>query len=327
MKSITALKEILLALQEVFLSYTPERSFTQSMIKFDFKLGSERSNLMQLCFSNLAAWPLFFILLLIRLDPFRRAWHLVDFLSFDHPVMLFLLNGQLLNMLSFFFIFFIAEWLIKKEYLLIAIVFYFINRSEIHIHLATASILAIYLSRLCYLSLLVAQPASLTQQIWSAVGRLQLLAWGLVALTTFKVLDFIQVHFLFNETSELNRFNFLIVVILLYHGFCHLFLSLWGHFYILKKREPTFLPVYYSTGDWVLKFNKDDKFNKTNKKLLSALRDKTTEQLQKHQESRKQLQELQKQNVGLQRLPIEKVLNQEIENLKQAELHLAKIKG
>ena len=137
-----------------------------------------------------------------------------------------------------------------------------------------------------------------------------------MALTTFKVLDFIQVHFLFNETSELNRFNFLIVVILLYHGFCHLFLSLWGHFYILKKREPTFLPVYYSTVSWVLKFNKfNNKFNYTSKKLLSALRDKTTEQLQKHQESQKQLQELQKQNVGLQRLPIEKVLNQEIEYL------------
>ena len=73
MKSIAALKEILLALQEVFLSYTPERSFTQSMIKFDFKLGPERSNLMQLCFSNLAAWPLFFILLLILLLEYKLA--------------------------------------------------------------------------------------------------------------------------------------------------------------------------------------------------------------------------------------------------------------
>ena len=308
------IKQIFLVLKEVVFSFHPTRSFLQSMIKFDFKIDSEKNNLMQLCFSNLATWPLFFILLLVRLDPFRSSWHLVEILSFDNPVMLFLLNGQFFNMLIFFLIFFLAEWFLKQEYLLIALVFYFLNRSELHIHLAVVSVLAIYLSRLMYLNLFIADKLSLTRSIWLAVNRLQLIAWGLVAFTTLKALDFIQINFLFNETNEFNRFNFLCVTILLYTGFSHLFLSLWGHFYSLKKREPSLLPVYFSTVNWFLRF-------KISHQLKICLQNKTIEQLHIHIENQKQFQLLKSENPGLRNFPIEVILNQEIAYLKKAQAY------
>lgn len=302
--------QIFHALKEVFLSLTPVRSFVASIIKYDFKLSDEKSNLMQLCFSNLAAWPLVVILLLIRFDPFKTSWSLVQVLSFENPVVLFLLNGQLMNMMIFFILFFLTEWFIRNEYILLGVVFYFLNRSEVHIHLATVAVLGIYFSRLVYLSLLPLDKKSRTRQIWKAISLLQILAWGLVAFTTLNALDYIQINFLFNESGDLTRYNFLCITILLYHVFSHLFLSLWGHYFVLKPVEASQLPIHFSTEFWILKFNLNHKFKK-------EVYRKTAEQLQAHLVSQAQFEELAGKNPGLKRLPFEFVLKTEIVYLKK----------
>jgi|GEM_PF-4198542 len=313
-------QEIGQGLRAVLFTCSPARSFTEAMMKYDFKIGTARTNLMQLCFSNLASWPLVLILFAIKLDPFKGSWSLIDFFSFDNLLVLFLLDGRLFSMLIFFAVFFILQWLLKKEYILLALLFYFLNRAEIHIHLATVAVLAVYLSRVSSLFWLSFYCKSATKKIWKTICVLQILAWGFVALTSLSALDFIQIHFLFNEATELTRFNFLIIVILLYHGFSHLFLSLWGHFYFQKSSEPSDLPVHYSTAHWILRL-------RLSKSLRGLLKFQITSQLKKHGHSQKQYSELQQLNPGLANLLIGRVLAQEVNNLSVASQQIEKIQA
>lgn len=312
------MKQILFALKEVFLSYTPSRSFIEAMMKYDFKIGEAKTSIMQLCFSNLASWPLVIILLVIGLDPFKVSFSLVNLLSFENPVVLFLLDGRQLNMVMFFLLFYFLEWIIRKEYILIAIVFYFLNRGELHIHLATAAVLAVYLSRINYLWWLSVDSESETKKIWKAAGILQFVSWLIVSVTAIGALDYIQINGLFSQKGHLSRFNFLCVTILLYHACSHLFLSLWGHFYFQKKLEPTKLPTHYSTANWILRFN-------MSYYLQSLLKTQISKQLTAHQEREIEFQELKAQNMALARFSVEEVLKKEIIHLKEAGLRIGKI--
>lgn len=312
------MKKIFFVLKEVFLSYTPARSLIESMMKYDFKIGEMKTNLMQICFSNLASWPLIPILFIIYLDPFKYSWSLVGLLSFENPFVLLLLDGRISNMIVFFFIFFILEWVFRKEYILIAAVFYFLNRSELHIHLATVAVFAIYFSRICYLWWFSVDSESETKKIWKSVSILQTCAWFFVGFATITALDFVQLNHLFNRNGELSRFNFLCIAILLYHGFSHLFLSLWGHFYSQKKIEPSHLPTYYSTANWLLRFN-------MSYYLQRLLKTQVSQQLQKHLNSEAQLYELKIRNPALANFSVGDVLSREIAYLKEANLRMNKI--
>lgn len=312
------MKKILAALKDVLLSYGPSRSFVESMIKFDFKIGEAHTNLMQICFSNLASWPLIPLLLLIFFDPFKFSWSLVGLLSFDNPAVLFLLDGRLTGMLIFFLLFFLLEWVIRKEYVLIGLIFYFLNRNELHIHLATVALLAVYVSRICYLWWLSVDSESETKKIWKSVSILQFMAWLFVAIATVAALDYLQINHLFTQSGEMTRFGFLCVTVLLYHGFSHLFLSIWGHFYFQRTTEPSQLSTYYSTANWILRFNMSNY-------LRSLLKNRISQQLEKHLESESQYLELKKMNPALANFSVGLVLGREIAFLKEAGLRISKI--
>lgn len=312
------MKQIIIALKEVFLSYTPERSFLESIVKIDFKIGDYKTNMIQLCFSNLASWPLVIIGLLIYFDPFKYSWSLVNVLSFTNPVVLFLLNGQMLSMISFFIIFFVLQWLFRREFLLQGLILYFTNRSELHIHLAVVGVLAIYLSRICYLMWLSLDSISHTRTVWQAVGKLQLVAWLVSAILVMSTIDYIQVRHLFKEGTELSRFNFLCVAIIVYHSTSHLFLSLWGHFYVQLKKDPSQLYTYFSTARWILRFDPSYHFQ-------TLLKNRISDQIEQHEKSMVQYEELKTLNKNIALSSVHHVLAQEITFLKEAQLRLSKI--
>ncbi|MEQ1723718.1 MAG: hypothetical protein ABL930_11120, partial [Pseudobdellovibrio sp.] len=254
----------------------------------------------------------------IYFDPVKFSWTLVSLFSFENPVILFLLDGRLGTMMCFFVIFFVLEWLIRKEYVLLAVIFYFLNKGELHIHLASVGVLAVYLSRISYLWWLSLDAQSETQKIWKSVSILQLVAWIVSAICILNALDYVQINLLFNEKSELSRFNFLCIGVLLYHVCSHLFLSFWGHFYFQKKIEPSNLPTYYSTANWILRFNMSYYLQKLLKTQINS-------QLEKHAESQKQFDELKLVSPGLVKFSIESVLKKETDFLKEANLRISKI--
>ncbi len=311
------MKEILAAIKDVFLSYSPGRSFIEAMMKFDFKVGEVRTHLMQLCFSNLASWPLIPLLFLLAIDPFKFSWSLAGLLSDDNPFVLFLLDGRMMPMLVVFAIFFVFEWIFRKEYLLLALVFYFLGKNEMHVHLATMAVFALYLSRICYLWWLSVDSVSETKVIWKSVSGLQFLAWIVVLIVSVSALDYIQINYLFSKTGELTRFNFLCIALILYQGCSHLFLSFWGHFYFKKKLDPSKLPTYFSTANWILRFSMSDH-------LRSLLKARIVEQLKKHEVSASQFEELKISSPGLGHFSVGNVISKETEYLKEASLRISK---
>ncbi len=317
------MKSILSAVKDVLLSYSPGRSFVEAMIKYDFKIGDPRSNLMQLCFANLAAWPLVGLIFLISLDPFQKSWSLVNVLSYENPAVLFMLDGHMTTMVTFFLLLYFLEWIFRKEYILIAILFYFLNRGELHIHLATMGVLAVYLSRTSYLWWLSVDSESETQKIWNQVSYLQLFVWLVVTVVSIGTLDYLQINYLFGENSLLTRFGFLVAVILCYHLLGHIVLSVWGHFYFRRAIEPSHLPTYYSTANWILRFNMSHY-------LQSLLKTEVPPQIEKHLQNEIRLEELKAEEKeiktnALKLFSVEEVLKKEISYLKEANLRLTKI--
>lgn len=310
-------KQILNAIKDTMLAYTPARSQLEGLMKYDFKIGDARTNLMQTCFSQMAAWPLIFIILAIHFDPFKYSWSIMQFVSFDNPVILFLLDGRLVPMITLFVIFFVLEWLLRKEYILLALIFYFLSRGELHIHLATSATLAVFLARISYLWWLSADVESQTKKIWKAVSILQFVAWIISAICILNALDYAQINFLFNGPN-FSRFDFLWIAVMLYLVCSHVFLCFWGHFHFKKTVEPSYLPTYFSTANWILRFNMSYYLQKLLKTQVNA-------QLEKHLQSQKQFDELKLASPGLVKLSVESVLKKEIGYLKEANLRLNKI--
>jgi hypothetical protein len=100
-------------------------------MRFDFKLGDARENLMQACFAALAAWPMFLLFAVISYDPFKADWSLVHFLAPDNSVLLYLLDGRLQTMFVFFSVAFVIEWVFRREYLYLFLLAYFVGRFEL----------------------------------------------------------------------------------------------------------------------------------------------------------------------------------------------------
>ena len=75
------IKNLFRAIKEVLTSFSPKCSAFEAMMKIDFKINEERNNLMQLCFSSLAAWPVFILAGVIQLNLFPSSWSLQQIFS------------------------------------------------------------------------------------------------------------------------------------------------------------------------------------------------------------------------------------------------------
>lgn len=299
---------ILAAVKEVFLSFTPNRSLLEAMMRFDFKVGDPRKNLMQLSFSPLASWPLFILLGLVWLSSDKSCclYSMVSKVFGDESAIRYLLlDGRPSAMLSVFLIFFILEWILRKEYLLIALPAFFLSTYELHLHLAVSAAIGVYLSRSCYLWWFHIELESLSRKIWIWATTLQFVATVVVSVGSLWALDSYQFFRSFSPGVLRNGTEFLIFMIFSFQFFIFLFLSLWGHFSYQKKVDPSFLPIYFSTTTWILRF-------KMSFLLKKQLKEKTAEGLKVHMKSLQQLQEMKDQSPGVSLKHLEEVLNKEL---------------
>lgn len=306
---------VLAAVKQVFLALTPNRSLIEGLLKYDFKIENPRVNLMQISFSPLANWPLYCILFLIWLDPTRSVVSLQSVMTkifgAESSVRFFLLDGQILKMATVLAIFFISEWILRKEYLLIAAIFYFLAQSEIHLNLALAAIIGVYLSRAVYLWWVSIDLQSQTRRIWLWVTSLQLLATVLSSLLSLFLLDqYSRLQYFSGSFSE-NRFLFLLSMVFFFQFFIFLFLAMWGHFSYQFKEEPSFLPVYFSSASWISRF-------KISLGMDQQLKEKVVKTLKHHSDSLVQLNEMKDQSPGLRLDELQETLNKELGHLQRA---------
>lgn len=298
-------------LKESFLCYTPNRSFYESMMKFDFKIENEKNAMMQLCFSAFAAWPLYVGLLLIYLDPTKYSWTLHKYMADDNQFGLFLLDGRFSAMAIVFAVFFFLEWIFRKEYLFEFIIFYFLLKTDIHLHLALSMLLAVYLSRFCYLWWFYIGLENTAGQIWRKACSRLLMAWVVVAAISLYGLDYLQFNRYFTSSVSENRFEFLVFILFLLHSTMSLFLMIWGHFFTRRKVEPSHMPIYFSTTIWILRFN-------MSYYLKKLLKEATALQIEKNKSHAAQIVQIKDQSPVIQLENIQSILKKEMAYLKEA---------
>lgn len=308
-------KMVLLAVKQVVLSWTPTRSLLEGSMRYDFKVGEARQNLMQIAFSPLAAWPLFLILLFVYFDPTRSFFSLQKLMSaiFDvnGEARVFLLDGQVSTMATVAAVFFFLQWVLRKEFLWIALIFFFLNHGEMHIHVALGAVIGVFMSRAFYLWWIGLDLVSRTRTIWNWASGLQFVATICVSLGSLVMLDqYGRLRYFAGSLSE-NRFLFLISVIFFFYFFHFVFLAVWGHFSFQKKAEPSYVPVCFSTSVWLGRF-------KLRSDLESELKVKTTETLSHHLASLNQLKEMKDQSPGIRLGTLEETLNKELAYLQRS---------
>ncbi len=286
---------LLAALKQVLFSFTPNRSVLEGMLKYDFKLGDPVQSLMQISFSALANWPLYALIFLVWIDPTRGLWSLHRILGEESSVGFFLLDGQLLPMTLFFAGFFVLEWIFKKDFFFIILLFYFLARSELHLHLTLAGTIGIYLARACYLARLFGPLESRTKSIWGWVVSIQIFSVVMATLITLGSLD--QVW---------PRFYYMVGALFTFHILNFMALAIWGHFYTKIKNDPSYWPIHYSTADWPL-----DSMN-LSKVFKAELRRQAQAQTKSHLASLAQVQEMKDQSLGIRVSALESILNKEL---------------
>ena len=312
------MNSIIKAFKQTLLTFSPHKCIVESFLRFDFKLGDARENLMQACFSALAAWPMFLMFAVIIYDPFKADWSLVHWLQPDNSFLLFLMDGRLQGMLIFFGIAFVVEWIFRREYLYLFFLAYFVGRFELHINLAVASLLGIILSRIAYQWWAMLDLVSESKKIWSRLHQMHMLSWVLVAALALVSLDYLQVNHLFEKQGLFTRLNFFIALYAIYNAVNLMFSMLWGHFYFHAEKDPTNLPTHYSSAQFVLRFSLGEQ-------LVYQLKKIVKEQLQKHTQHSEEYEVLKKESPGLSNFPLAKVIATELGYLREALLRLDKI--
>ena len=306
---------IFLAVKQALLSFFPNRSMQESMMRYDFKIGDPRLNFMQLCFSPLAAWPLFVLIAAIYLDPTKYFFTLQRILPEESSFGLFLLSGQFSTMISAFFIFFLIQFNFKKEYLFESLIFYFLAKSDIHIHFATAAVLGIYLARASHLWRLFFRLESRTRKIWNiSTGLIFGSCISVIGLSLYG-LDQLQAYGFFSGSLTANRFEFLTLLILALYLVQFLSLSIWGHFYIRLTIEPSFLPIYFTTANWINRISLRPQFR-------DLLKNRVQFALREHLNSAAQFQQIKDQSLGPSMNYLGITLDKEISYLRQASSRL-----
>lgn len=299
-------------------SFSPSKCLVESFMRFDFKLGDARENLMQACFAALASWPMFLLLAVIAYDPFKVDWSLVHILNADNSFLLYLLDGQLQTMVVFFVIAFVVEWIFRREYLFLFLLAYFLGRFELHINLAVASMLGIILSRIAYQWWAMLDLTSDSQKIWGRLHQLQMLAWVVTVALSLSALDYLQVNHVFQKQGLLTRLNFFAAVYACYYAVTLAGSMVWGHFYFHAKKDPTSLPTHYSSAQFILRF-------KLGEQLVYQMKKLVKEQIQKHTQHSQEYENLRKVSPGLANFPFSKVVATELSYLREALLRLDKI--
>jgi hypothetical protein len=311
---MTVPQMILGALKDVLLAFTPNRSLQEALLKYDFKVGVPRQNLMQLCFSPLANLPLVILLTILWLDPVNQSIPLESWMSqifgAEGDFRYLLLDGRISVMAAFSVVFFFLEFIFKLEYLWVVILFFFLAKWQLHIHLAVSGLIGIYLARAIYLCFLQSSLVSQTKKIWCWGTGLQLIATVAAAIISLVVVDGYERNRIL-ETFRIDRTDFFFLLILFF-SFCQfLALTCWGHFHFQKQTDPTFLPVYFSSSTWLPRM-------KPRPRLQARLREKVAASLHAHTKSIKDLNEMKDQGLGVRLDSLEKVLNQELVYLQTA---------
>ena len=186
-----------------------------------------RRTLLRLCFSVLAAWPVYVVFLLLYFNPLRYHFSLHRLFSEGSPVSQFMFGE---NILITFIVVLILTSLIPLEILWLTLLGYLISNADIHLTLALTGACAVFFAVArgnLKKSMLLSGPAKNTLMIYSG---LQILSVVVATTIIFFLYRNMREAGYFSISMTANRFEFFILAVFIQHFLQLFILSLWGHY-------------------------------------------------------------------------------------------------
>lgn len=220
----------------------------QAVVTLDFDKTQRHQALMRLCFSPLAAWPLLLALLVFMINPLRYHLSLSQILGVENIVVQLLFGMDWLFAGFISLAFFLITYFFKLELALLAFTGYLLSQGDMHLFLGIVLLACILLARILTNLRWVGFLESYTKSVWLVTSCLSFAAWALSAYFSFELYKMLLQGGYFTQSMYTNRLETFILIVCIYYGLELIILSVWGHFYVQKKSEPSEFLVQYSTS-------------------------------------------------------------------------------
>ncbi len=208
-------------------SWSPEKVQNKAFADLSNSQPDRRRILLRMCFSVLAAWPVYVIFLLLYFNPFRYHFSLHRLFSEGSPISQFMFGE---NILITFIVVLILASLLPFEIIWLTLLGYLISNAEIHLTLALTGVCAVFFAlaraNLKH-SMLLSSKAKNTLMMYSG---LQIVSVVLATAVIFFLYKNMREAGYFSTSIMANRFEFFVLAVFIQHFLQLFILSLWGHY-------------------------------------------------------------------------------------------------
>lgn len=228
--------------KNVMKSLFSERAEHEALLAYDFKLADFKTSLMRLCFSPLANWPLFILILALYLNPFRYQFQMLGGVA---GAVSFIYAPHWQIGISFGIV---CSYFLGLINIPIAVALYFISQGEVHTIIAGSMIVGVFAGRsLKYFKLAVKLEGE-TRKMAIYFNILQLISLVAATFISLYIYEYMTVMGLFSRTLFAYRFEFISIGLFVIYAVQLLVNAIWGHFYARKEFEPSKIQIHYSTA-------------------------------------------------------------------------------
>lgn len=245
-----------------FKKTNPLRSIEEGLVSFDFQIQTPQQSLMQICFSPLACWLSVLLILVAMFSPFRYQFTLVQFLGFENQIILFLMQSSFRAECITFIVFFVIGRLVRFDFIAIFILAWLLGNGDIHIVLAQAGLLGILFSQIRWQLGWFGQTQGAVKKVIQWITLLQFVGFFVFVFLSWIMLANVRASGLFDQSMRAYRLEYLLLAYVLYQMLLFGILSVWGHFYVRLKQDPSVWNLKYSIVMLIPRFFLSSPFQK-----------------------------------------------------------------
>lgn len=245
-----------------FKKTNPLRSIEEGLVKFDFQMEKPDQSLMQICFSPMASWLSVLLILVALFSPFRYEFTLVKFLGFDHQIIFFLMQSSFRAECITFIVFFVLSRLVRFDFIALFLLAWLLSNGDIHIVLAQAGLLGILFSQVRWQLGWFGQTHGAVKKVIHWVVLLQFVGFFIFIFLSWWMLANVRASGIFDQSMRAYRLEYLLVAYLVYQALTLAILSVWGHFFVRVKPDPSVWNLKYSVVLLIPRFFLSSSFQK-----------------------------------------------------------------
>jgi hypothetical protein len=238
-------------LMQVLKRCSAEHVRDEALVALDFGLGMLRQNLMLLSFSVLSRCWVFLVLGLLAVNPWRYDFSIHQFWSpesglvtvlFDEKMFLPFVVGALLGTI------------VPLHSLGVIIIFYLMGQGAFHVVFGLALLAGLFFAESRRFLRRGMKLAAEIRRIHLWFSGMLFLAFLFGSGLCFYFYGAAKNLGLFQATMYVNRYEFLILALIVFYLVQMLVLLVWGHFYSRRSQDPSLWQVKFSSGPHLRSF-------------------------------------------------------------------------